>query len=145
METTMPTKIDSLTTTIELLSTVDLVLLQKGVIQAEQIHRCTVLAQVNRHATMLTIPDFIQEQLQLKTVRTVSATDDGCDRLYDVTEPVEVRFENRRTLVEALVRPDTTEAVLGLIPIQGLDVVIDYHRKLLIANPASPNCPKVLL
>ena len=41
---------------------------------------------------------------------------DGSVGFYDVVGPVEVRFSNRQTSVEALVIPGTTKTLLGAIP-----------------------------
>jgi hypothetical protein len=53
--------------------------------------------------------------------------------------PVEVRFENRSTIVKAIVLPGAEEVLLGAIPLEGLDVFIDPTNERLIVNPKSPN------
>jgi hypothetical protein len=57
----------------------------------------------------------------------------------DVVGPVEVRFQNRKTTVNAVVIEAETEVLLGAIPMQGMDVMIDPKREQLIVNPDSPD------
>ena len=47
----------------------------------------------------------------------------------DVVGPIEVRFENKRTIVDAVVLPGTSEVLLGAYPLEGLDVMIDPKRR----------------
>jgi clan AA aspartic protease len=131
---------------IELLRGDDLALVREGYRSADQIRRCTVTAMVDSGATMLAIPAFIQQQLNLRSVRRVEAElADGSSTEYEVVGPIEVRFQNRQTTVEALVVPNTTKVLLGAIPMEGMDVLIDPKREKLIVNPESPDVAKMLL
>jgi clan AA aspartic protease len=131
---------------IELLRGDDLALVRSGYISENQINRCTVRAMVDSGATMLSIPTYVKEQLKLGKISEVEAElADGSSTIYEVVGPVEVRFENRRTSVEALVIPNTTKILLGAIPMEGMDVLIDPKRERLIVNPESPNVARMLL
>jgi clan AA aspartic protease len=132
--------------TIELIRGDDLALVRAGYISEEQIHRVTVSAMVDSGATMLTIPKFISDQLRLSKVGELEAElADGSSIPLEVVGPVEVRFQNRRTSVEALVVPNRTTVLLGAIPMEGMDVLIDPKRERLIVNPESPDVAKMLL
>ena len=48
---------------------------------------------------------------------------------------------SRPTTVRAAVVPGTSEVLLGTIPMEGLDVVIDPVRERLLVNPESPDAP----
>ncbi|MGI0485581.1 clan AA aspartic protease [Pantanalinema rosaneae CENA516] len=131
---------------IELVRGDDLALVRAGYLSNEQIHRCTVSALVDSGATMLAIPEFIKTQLHLSPVSEIEAElANGASLKLEVVGPVEVRFANRRTTVEALVVPDSTKVLLGAIPMEGMDVLIDPKRERLIVNPDSPEVAKVLL
>jgi clan AA aspartic protease len=131
---------------IELLRGDDLALQREGYIEAASIHRCTVSAMVDSGATMLAIPEFVKTQLNLRKVRAIEAElADGSSGTYEVVGPVEVRFANRQTSVEALVVPGATKVLLGAIPMEGMDVLIDPKRERLIVNPDSPEVAKMLL
>lgn len=131
---------------IELISSDDLALVRRGYLSEEQIRRVTVSAMVDSGANMLTIPDFIKKQLDLRPVGHLEAElADGFSIPLEVVGPIEVRFQNRRTSVEALVVPNRTTVLLGAIPMEGMDVLIDPKRERLMVNPESPDVAKMLL
>ena len=127
---------------IELLSADDLALHRRGYLPEEDIKRVRVTAMVDIGAYMLVINDHIKQQLDLPVVeeQTVRLADDT-ERRVQIVGPVEVRFENRSTTVRAVVFPGDAEPLLGAIPIEGMDVVIDPRRRRLIVNPESPDIP----
>jgi clan AA aspartic protease len=131
---------------IELVRGDDLVLLQEGYLESPAVRRCRVEAIVDRSTTMLAIPEFVKTQLNLRQTRSIEAElADGSSGTYAVVGPVEVRFANRQTSVEALVVPGATKVLLGAIPMEGMDVLIDPKRERLIVNPDSPEVAKMLL
>jgi clan AA aspartic protease len=131
---------------IELLSGDDLALHRRGYITDDQIHRCTTQAMVDSGATMLAIPEYVKTQLDLRKLREIEAEfADGSCTSYEVVGPVEVRFENRQTTVEALVVPGAIKVLLGAIPMEGMDVLIGPKRERLLVNPDSPNVAKMML
>jgi clan AA aspartic protease len=131
---------------IELVSGDDLVLSRRGYLPEDRIKRLYTRSLVDSGATMLAIPEFVKNQLDLRPVREIEAElADGSSSEFEVVGPVEIRFENRRTLVEALVVPGSTRVLLGAIPMEGMDVLVDPKRERLIVNPESPDVAKVLL
>jgi hypothetical protein len=70
---------------------------------------------------------------------------DESERLVDVVGPIEIRFKNRRTVAEALVLTGATEVLLGSVPMEDLDVVIDPKNQTLEVNPRNPNIPVTIL
>ncbi len=131
---------------VELVSGDDLVLSRRGYLPENQIKRLYTRSLVDSGATMLAIPEFVKTQLDLRPVREIEVESaDGSSSTFEVVGPVEVRFENRRTLVEALVVPNSARVLLGAIPMEGMDVLIDPKREQLIVNPESPEVAKVLL
>jgi clan AA aspartic protease len=131
---------------IELVRGDDLALQREGYLEPTAIRRCTVRAMVDSGATMLAIPEFVKTQLNLRQTRSIEAElADGSSAAYEVVGPVEVRFANRATSVEALVVPGATKVLLGAISMEGMDVLIDPKRERLIVNPESPEVAKMLL
>jgi hypothetical protein len=59
--------------------------------------------------------------------------------------PVDIHFANRSTTVRALVMLGEAEVLLGAIPIEGMDVIIDLKREQLLVNPKSPDRPNMSL
>ena len=127
---------------IELISADDLALHRRGYLAEEEIKRVRVTALVDSGAYMLVINDHIKRQLDLPVIgeQTVRLADDT-ERPVKIVGPVEVRFENRSTTVRAVVFPGGSEPLLGAIPIEGMDVVIDPRRQRLVVNPESPDIP----
>ena len=61
----------------------------------------------------------------------------------EVVGPVQVRFQDRTTLVgRAVIMPTASEVLLGAYPMEGLDVFIDPKGERLLVNPKSPDNPK---
>ena len=52
--------------------------------------------------------------------------------------PIEVRFKNRRCVVDAMVLPGDNELLLGAIPLEDMDVLVNPYRRGLIVNPEHP-------
>jgi clan AA aspartic protease len=128
---------------IELTNFEDLVLEQRGWAYA-QIRSVTTKALVDSGAWDLVLNEQIQQQLQLSVVgkELVRLADETLLEV-DVVGPVQVRFEDRTTLVgRAVVMPTTSEVLLGAYPMEGLDVFIDPKRQRLLVNPKSPDNPK---
>jgi clan AA aspartic protease len=128
---------------IELISGDDLVLNRRGYLPKDQIKRMKVTALVDSGAYMLAINEVVQTQLDLPVVdKQVAEMADGSQINLDVVGPIEVRFENRRTSVDAMVLPGEAEILLGSIPMEDMDVLIDPKQQRLIVNPKHPYKPK---
>ena len=124
---------------IELISGDDLVLHRRGFITEDKIKRMKVSALVDSGAYMLVINDHIKEQLDLPVLEEQTARlADESEIRVGVVGPVEVRFENRSTTLRAMVFPGHAEPLLGSIPMEDLDVVIDPKQQRLIVNPENP-------
>ena len=95
---------------------------------------------VDSGAYMMAINESIQEQLKLPIVdKRRAQMADGSIKEYDVVGPIEVKFKNRRCVVDAMVLPGENEPLLGSIPLEDMDVLIHPLRQELIVNPEHPN------
>ena len=131
---------------IELINTIDLGLADRGMIEKDAVRKIKTTALVDSGAYMLAINENIRMQLDLKKVDEKEAVlADGTLRTMDIVGPIDVRFENRETTVRAMVLPGESEVLLGAIPLEDMDVVIDQRQQKLIVNPASPYVPKTVL
>jgi clan AA aspartic protease len=125
---------------IELINSEDLMLKRRGLCADEDVRRVKARALVDTGAFELVISEDVARQLDLHVVeqRIVTLADDShCS--VDVVGPIDVRFENRRTIVRAYVLPGATQVLLGAIPLEGLDVMIDPRQQKLIVNPLYPD------
>lgn len=131
---------------IELIRADDLALVRAGYLEADQVNQLRVTALVDSGASMLTLSHSLSQRLNLAKVDQMEAElADGSIIQAEVVGPVEVRFANRRTVVNALVVPAETDVLLGAIPMQGMDVWIDPKREQLVVNPNSPDTARMLL
>ena len=64
---------------------------------------------------------------------------DGRRVIVDYVGPVRVEVFGRSAFTGALVTGD--QVLLGAIPMEAMDVLIDPRRQQLIPNPAHPNIP----
>ena len=129
---------------IELTNEDDVALNRGGHLPEDQIKKVTTRALVDSGAYDLIINQEVQEQLKLRVrgKRLIKLADETVVEV-DIVGPVEVRFEDRTTSVRALVLPDTEEVLLGAIPLEGLDVIIDPLRERLLVNPPETTNAKI--
>lgn len=125
---------------IELISVDDLVLHRRGYLPEEKIKRMRVSVLVDSGAYMLVVNDHIRQQLDLPVLgETTARLADDTEFKAEIVGPVEIRFENRRTTVDALLLRGNAEPLLGVIPMEDMDVVLDPKRQRLLVNPENPN------
>ena len=94
---------------------------------------------------MLVFPEHVRLQLDLPEVdRREAVTADGKVHVVPVVGPVNVHFQNRIATCNAMVM-GRDEVLLGAIPLEELDVVVDQRNQKLIVNPESPTMPKMVV
>lgn len=124
---------------IELINAIDLGLSKRHEIGEEEVKRMHVNMLVDTGSVYMCINETVQEQLQLEVVeKRKGQLADGSVVEYDVVGPIEVRFKNRRCVVDAMVIPGDNELLLGAIPLEDMDVLINPYRRELIVNPDHP-------
>jgi len=124
---------------IELINADDLALVRRHIIGEEEVKRMNVSMLVDTGSVYMCINESVQEQLQLPIVeKRKGQLADGSIVEYEVAGPIEVRFKNRRCVVEAMVLPGDNELLLGAIPLEDMDVLIHPQRQELIVNPEHP-------
>lgn len=129
---------------IQLANGEDVVLARRKLLEPGDVRRMTVKANVDSGAYMLCLNERVREQLGLPTVdRRIAALADGSQHTLDVVGPVEVRFENRRCSVDALVLAGDNEILLGAIPLEDMDLVMLPRERRLAVNPEHPILPVV--
>ena len=109
-----------------------------------ELESITVNALVDTGAAWLCIPEHVQMQLGLENGETREVTiADGTQRVVSYVGPVQLRFGNRSCFVGALVMGD--QVLLGAIPMEDMDLVINHLRRTVTVNPESPNIPHGLV
>ncbi|MDP1957737.1 MAG: clan AA aspartic protease [Rhodocyclaceae bacterium] len=88
----------------------------------------------------LCIPEHVAMQLQLKTRKQREVqTADGKAHLVDYVSPVRISMLNRECVTGALVFGN--QVLLGAIPMEDMDLIVDPARQRVSVNPLSPNIP----
>ncbi len=124
---------------IDIISVDDIVLHRRGFLDESEIKKVSVTALVDSGAYMLSINENIKTQLDLPVIENqfVTLADESTIEV-EIVGPVEVKFENRSTTVRAVVLPGDAEVLLGAIPMEDMDVLIDPRQRKLIVNPKHP-------
>jgi clan AA aspartic protease len=124
---------------ITLANSTDYGLFKKGQLPREEVKQVTVKALVDSGAFTLIINENIKRQLDLPALETKTAIlSDGTTAECEMVGPVHVFFKTRITSCLALVLPGNGEILLGAIPIEGLDVLIDLNKNELTLPPDRP-------
>ena len=125
---------------VTLLNSFDDLMAQEGDIPKENVRKVEVRAMVDSGAMTLTISEKIAEQLGLKVREKIEVTlADGSFRKCDYVGPVDIHFENRTASCRALVLPGLDEILLGVIPLEEMDVIIDPTTQQLAVHPDRPH------
>lgn len=106
----------------------------------EDLEEIDANALVDSGAIDLCIPKLVALQLKLKTTEQRMVTyADGRKELVDYVGPVRVEVFGRHAFTGAMVMGD--QVLLGAIPMESMDVLVDPRRQMLIPNPDHPNVP----
>ncbi|WPL17385.1 clan AA aspartic protease, family [Thiorhodovibrio winogradskyi] len=104
----------------------------------------SVDALVDTGAITLCIPEHIVIQLKLSELEKREVTTaDGKKTLVPYVGPIQIRFENRNCFTGALVLGDSV--LLGAIPLEDMDLVINARLQEMTVNPQSPNIPAAVV
>jgi clan AA aspartic protease len=113
-------------TEITLKNVSDLIIVKRGFIKEPEIRKTTVTALVDTGAATLIINEAVRQQLGLEIESTQSAElADGSSQTYSKTEAVQIHWKNRDSVCRALVVPNTSEVLLGAIPLEDMDLIIN--------------------
>lgn len=97
-------------------------------------------ALVDTGALHLCIPQHIANQLKLKQLEEREVTiADGSKRLVPYVGPVQITFKNRNCFTGAMVLGE--EVLLGAIPMEDMDLIVQPSLLKVTVNPQSPNIP----
>jgi clan AA aspartic protease len=97
-----------------------------------------VPALADTGSVFLCIPEHVRLQLKLEIHETREVKlADGSYRTYPYVGPIVARFKNRTGFLGALVLGD--EVLLGAIPMEEMDLVVNPRDRTVDVNPASPN------
>ena len=111
----------------------DLVLARNGHITEQNIRSVTVTALVDTGAMTLVMGEKLRKELGLNIVGTRIATLAGGSKTYcSVTEPVQIFWKERSSSVQAWVLPGEEDVLLGVIPLEEMDLIVDPGKRELV-------------
>ncbi len=103
-----------------------------------------VMALVDTGAITLRIPEHVAVQLSLSELERREVTTATGNRVsVPYVGPVQVGFGNRSCFTGALVLGESV--LLGAIPLEDMDLVINPRRQEVTVNPESPNIPSAVV
>ena len=115
----------------------DLWAAEQKILPPDQARRITVTdALVDTGATLLSIPTRLIQQLGLKKTaskRVVSSTGLAEAAIYDA---VRLTIQGRSCTMDVMEVPDSVPVLIGQIPLEHLDLVVDLRSRALTGNPA---------
>jgi predicted aspartyl protease len=92
----------------------------------KEVRTVTVDACVDTGSWFLVLNEATRAALGLETTGTASATRaDGSTAKYPITEPVEVRWKDRKQTMGAMLIPDADEVLFGALCMEALDLIAD--------------------
>lgn len=118
----------------------DKIRIRDGHIKETDMRKITVQAIVDTGAGTLIINDAVQKELGLITEHLHDATlANGEKIMCKITEAVEVCWKDRSMVCQPWVVPDAKEVLLGAIPLENMDLIVDpKNQKLIGAHGDQP-------
>lgn len=106
---------------------------KEGLIKEAEIRQTTVTALVDTGSATIAINEELQEQLGLEVQGLKRANfANAAKEICKVTYPVEIYWNERYTALPAVVIPGSDEVLLGAIPLEDMDLIVDPSRQALI-------------
>ena len=129
-------------TKLKITNHADLLNADSGLVAPASIRSIEVEALVDTGATMLAVPEEVAEALGAKPHGTRRARD---ARGIIIEVPwvggLLIEILGREMTCDALVLPRGSTPLVGQIPLEGLDLIVDPKSRELLVNPASPDMP----
>ena len=119
-------------TQITLKNAGDVEIAERGLMTDAQIRALTVeaVADTDTGAWTLVINEDTCQQLGLRLEGPEPGVlADGSTAIYQITDGVEVHWQNRKTVCPALVVPGADEILFGALPMEGMDLIVHPRKE----------------
>jgi predicted aspartyl protease len=115
---------------------IDLHALSQGQIGDDKVHRVEVSdALVDTGATLLGLPKPLIDQLGIQQIRTGRAKTTTGLATFAIYGPVRLTIAGRQCSVDVSEVADTCPVIIGYVPLELLDFVVDPRGQRLVGNP----------
>jgi predicted aspartyl protease len=109
---------------------------KKGLLPPEEVRTIEIAdALVDTGAMLLSMPSRLIQELGLVRQRTRKARTAAGLIAFEIYEPVTLTIHDRDCVVEVAELPDDCPVLIGQVPLELLDFVIDPAGRRLIGNP----------
>jgi len=123
---------------------IDRILMLENKLTTEKVRKHQMSAMVDTGAVMLSLPQDIIEKLGLNQVRKVIVTyADERREERDVFAAVHLTIGDRFLVTEAVAGPPLSEALIGQVILEELDMLVDCQNQTLLPRPESPVYPSL--
>jgi clan AA aspartic protease len=128
--------------TIKLTNDYDLTSAEAGALDPSKVRTAEIEALIDTGATMLKLPADVVERLGVpaRGTRRVRYADSRIEEIPRVVG-IKIEIRGRDAVVSALVGPVGSTPLVGQIPLEEMDFVVDPKSRELRPNPASPDAP----
>jgi predicted aspartyl protease len=114
----------------------DLAKVEEGALEPQKVRKLEIPdALVDTGAILLSLPKRYIKQLGLTRRRTRTAKTPGGIFSFGIFDAVQLTVQERDCLVEVAEIPDDCPLLIGQIPLELLDFVVDPSGQKLIGNP----------
>jgi len=122
----------------------DIVRVSDGTMTEQNVRSVTVTALVDTGAMLLVIGEELRKKLGLGTLesRTVDLAG-GLTTSCNIAEPAEINWKNRKSLIRPMVLQDEEEVLLGVIPLEEMDLMVDPVNNTLVGIHGEDSMGKI--
>jgi predicted aspartyl protease len=115
----------------------DLWAVKRGLLPADQVRQVVIPdALVDTGATLLSLPTRLIEQLGLSRVSSKRVISSSGPAEAGIYEAVRLTIQGRTCTMDVLEVPDSVPVLIGQLPLEHLDFVVDLRSRSLVGNPA---------
>ena len=115
----------------------DLWAVKRGLLSADKVRRVTVNdALVDTGATLLSLPTRLLDQLGLEKTASKRVITSAGEAEGAVFSAVRLTILGRWCTMDVMEVPDTVPVLVGQLPLEHLDLVVDPRSRTLTGNPA---------
>jgi predicted aspartyl protease len=110
---------------------------ENGTLSADKVRRIEIGdALVDTGATLLSLPTRLIEQLGLRRVSSKRVTASTGATEANMYSAVRLTIQGRSCTMDVVEVPNDVPALIGQLPLEHLDFVVDLRSQRLIGNPA---------
>lgn len=110
---------------------------KRGLLAADDVRQIQVSdALVDTGATLLSLPTHLIDQLGLEKTASKRVTSSSGSREAAIYSAVRLTIQGRSCTMDVMEVPNDVPVLIGQIPLEHLDFVVDLRSRKLIGNPA---------